>query len=180
IGQEEQKINGFAVMYIMKKPSITVAKELREELIRGFIKLLIHVKKKALNIKSLSEQELLGKVISVIMENSTLMLTEIHRASAEKKEGGTCQLNTQIIKFKGYKASLTFRPMADLNVFGIKGVVTFILTSIDVDDEDGSDNDDYYDEYEQTEFDDEYGRVIVITSGLYNGIGIETSNGPIL
>ncbi|KAA6367824.1 MAG: hypothetical protein EZS28_036649, partial [Streblomastix strix] len=116
IGQEEQKINGFALKQIMKKPSIAAAKELREEPIWGFNKLLSYVKKKALNIQSLSEQQLMGIVISVIMGYSTLMLTEIHRASAEKTEGGTWQIHTQIIKVKGYKATLTFRPLADLNV----------------------------------------------------------------
>ncbi|KAA6370282.1 MAG: hypothetical protein EZS28_034191 [Streblomastix strix] len=116
IGQEEQKINGFALKQIMKKPSIAVAKQLREELIWGFNKLLNYFKMKTLNIKSLSEQELMGIVISVIMGYSTLRLTEIHRASAEKGEGGSWQLHTQIIKVKGYKATLTFRPHADPNV----------------------------------------------------------------
>ncbi|KAA6381873.1 MAG: hypothetical protein EZS28_022601, partial [Streblomastix strix] len=46
----------------------------------------------------------------------TLRLTEIHRASAEKTDGGNWQLHTQIIKVKGYKATLTFRPLADLNM----------------------------------------------------------------
>ncbi|KAA6374255.1 MAG: hypothetical protein EZS28_030219 [Streblomastix strix] len=59
----------------------------------------------------------MGIVISVIMGYSTLRLTEIHRASAEKKEGGTWQLHTQIIKVKGYQATLTFRPLADLKVY---------------------------------------------------------------
>ncbi|KAA6371681.1 MAG: hypothetical protein EZS28_032791, partial [Streblomastix strix] len=97
-------------------PSIAVAKELREEPIWGFNKLLNYVKEKALNPKSLSEQELMGIVISIIMGYSTLRLTEIHRAIAEKREGGTWQLLTQIIKVKGYKATLTFRPLADANV----------------------------------------------------------------
>jgi hypothetical protein len=55
----------------------------------GFNKLLSYVKKKALNTKSLAEQELMGIVISIIMDYSTLRLTEIHRASAEKREGRT-------------------------------------------------------------------------------------------
>ncbi|KAA6383384.1 MAG: hypothetical protein EZS28_021091 [Streblomastix strix] len=116
IGQEEQKINGFALKQIMKKPSIAVAKELREEPIWGSNKLLNYVKKKALNIKSQSEQELMGIVISVIMGYSTLRLTEIHRASDEEREGGTWQLHSQIIKVQGYKATLTFRRLADLNM----------------------------------------------------------------
>ncbi|KAA6368068.1 MAG: hypothetical protein EZS28_036408 [Streblomastix strix] len=50
------------------------------------------------------------------MGYSTLRQTEIYRASAEKTDGGNWQLHTQIIKVKGYKATLTFRPLADLNV----------------------------------------------------------------
>ncbi|KAA6370893.1 MAG: hypothetical protein EZS28_033580, partial [Streblomastix strix] len=115
IGQEEQKINGFALKQIMKKPSIAVAKELGEEPIWGFNKLLNYVKKKALNIQLLSEQELMGIFISVIMGYSTLRLTEKHRASAEKTDEGNWQLHTHIIKVKGYKATLTFHTLADLN-----------------------------------------------------------------
>ncbi|KAA6372581.1 MAG: hypothetical protein EZS28_031893 [Streblomastix strix] len=116
IGQEEQKINGFALKQITKKPLIAVTKELREESIWRFNKLLNNVKKKALYTKQLSEQELMGIVISVKIGYSILRLTDIHRLSAEKGEGGTWQLHTQIIKVKGNKATLTFRPLADLNM----------------------------------------------------------------
>ncbi|KAA6361246.1 MAG: hypothetical protein EZS28_043229 [Streblomastix strix] len=47
------------------------------------------------------------------MVYSTLMLTEIHRGSAEKGERGTWQFLIQIIKVKGYKATLAFRPLVD-------------------------------------------------------------------
>ncbi|KAA6355095.1 MAG: hypothetical protein EZS28_049378 [Streblomastix strix] len=50
------------------------------------------------------------------MGYSTLKLAEIRRTSAEKREGETWYLHTQIIKVKGYKATFIFRPLADLNV----------------------------------------------------------------
>ncbi|KAA6384931.1 MAG: hypothetical protein EZS28_019542 [Streblomastix strix] len=65
------------------------------------------------NLNILAEQDPITVVCNV---TSFHMLTEIHRATAEKREGGTWQLHTQIIKVMGYKATLTFRPLADLNV----------------------------------------------------------------
>ncbi|KAA6398338.1 MAG: hypothetical protein EZS28_006134 [Streblomastix strix] len=80
---QAKKINKFALKQIMKKSLIQVAKELREEPICGLNKLLNFVKQKVLNIKFLSEKELMGIVISVMMGFSTLRLTKIHRASVE-------------------------------------------------------------------------------------------------
>ncbi|KAA6369870.1 MAG: hypothetical protein EZS28_034603 [Streblomastix strix] len=58
----------------------------------------------------------LGSYLMLLIVLIRLRAEKILRASAEKTDGGNWQLHIQIIKVKGYNATLTFRPLADLNM----------------------------------------------------------------
>ncbi|KAA6363142.1 MAG: hypothetical protein EZS28_041330 [Streblomastix strix] len=86
IRKGEQKINSFVLKQIMKKLSIAVAKELKEEPIWGIDKLLSYVKKESFDQQFITRSRINGKKFSIIIRYSKLRLTQINRFSAEKRE----------------------------------------------------------------------------------------------
>ncbi|KAA6363624.1 MAG: hypothetical protein EZS28_040849, partial [Streblomastix strix] len=112
-GFQEEKINGFALKQIMKKPLAATWKKRKEELIYKLDILLKHIQERADIKQRLNEQERLGCTISSIMAFSTLRLAEIQRASVAKMEDNVWKLNTSIWKGNNYDLTVTFRPLSN-------------------------------------------------------------------
>ncbi|KAA6354469.1 MAG: hypothetical protein EZS28_050004, partial [Streblomastix strix] len=115
-GFQEEKINGFALKQIMKKPLAATRKKRKEEPIYKLDILLKHIQERADIKQRLNEQEHLGCTISSIMAFSTLRLAEIHRSSVAKMEDNVWQLNTSIWKGDNYDLTVTFRPLSNPKV----------------------------------------------------------------
>ncbi|KAA6381391.1 MAG: hypothetical protein EZS28_023081, partial [Streblomastix strix] len=113
---QEDRINGFALKQIMKKPVAATRKKRREEPIYKLDILLKHIQERAEIKRKLSEQEHLGCTISSIMAFSTLHLAEIYRASVIQLEDNVWQLSASIWKGDNYDLSVTFRPLSNLKV----------------------------------------------------------------
>ncbi|KAA6368547.1 MAG: hypothetical protein EZS28_035926, partial [Streblomastix strix] len=108
-GFQEERINGFALKQIMKKPLAATRKMRKEEPIYKLDILLKHIPERAGMKQKLNEQEHLGCTISSIMAFSTPRLAEIYRASVVKMEDNVWQLNTSIWKGDNYDLTVTFR-----------------------------------------------------------------------
>ncbi|KAA6380421.1 MAG: hypothetical protein EZS28_024052 [Streblomastix strix] len=115
-GFQEDRINGFGLKQIKKKPVAATKKKRREEPIYKLDILLKHIQERAEFKRKLSEQEHLVCTISSIIAFSTLRLAEIYRASVTQLEDNVWQLSTSIWKGDNYDLTVTFRPLSNLKV----------------------------------------------------------------
>ncbi|KAA6404405.1 MAG: hypothetical protein EZS28_000064 [Streblomastix strix] len=115
-GFQEDKINGFALKQIMKKPTAAARKKTREEPKYKLNVLLKYIQGKAQDKQKLNEQENLGCTISSIMAFSIFRLAEIHRASVVHLDSNVSMLNTSIQKGNHYDLTVTFGPLSNSKV----------------------------------------------------------------
>ncbi|KAA6399817.1 MAG: hypothetical protein EZS28_004656 [Streblomastix strix] len=115
-GFQEDRINGFALKQIMKKPTATTRKKRKDDPIFKLDVLLKYIQGKAQDKQKLNEQERLGCTVSSIMAISTVRLAEIHRASVVHLDDNVWQLNMSIWKGDNYDLKVTFRPLSNAKV----------------------------------------------------------------
>ncbi|KAA6363176.1 MAG: hypothetical protein EZS28_041297, partial [Streblomastix strix] len=115
-GFQEERINGFALKQITKKPLAATRKKKKKEPIYKLDILLKHIQERAVIKQRLNEQEHLGCTIFSTIAFFTLRLAEIYRASVVKMEDNVWQLNTSIQKGDNYDLTVTLRPLSNAKV----------------------------------------------------------------
>ncbi|KAA6400602.1 MAG: hypothetical protein EZS28_003878 [Streblomastix strix] len=115
-GVPKDKINGFALQQIMKKPQADMRQKIKEEPVWQYNDLLRYVNGKAIAKQNLSKNQYMGIVIALIMGYSTLRLVEVHRSIVKDMKDGSWQVNTSMIKVHETHVEIVFRPVQNLNV----------------------------------------------------------------
>ncbi|KAA6354678.1 MAG: hypothetical protein EZS28_049795, partial [Streblomastix strix] len=115
-GVPKDKINGFALQQIMKKPQAGMRQKIKEEPVWQYNDLLRYVNEKATAKQDLSENQYMGIVIALIMGYSTLRLAEVHRSIVKDLKDGSWQINTSMIKVHETQVEIVFRPVQNPNV----------------------------------------------------------------
>ncbi|KAA6373919.1 MAG: hypothetical protein EZS28_030554, partial [Streblomastix strix] len=114
-GVPKDKIYGFTLQQIMKKPQAGMRQNIKE-LIWQYKDLLRYINGKATAKLDLSENQNMEIVIALIMGYSTLRLAEVHRSIIKDMKDGSWQVNTSVIKVHETQVEIVFRPVQNLNV----------------------------------------------------------------
>ncbi|KAA6379566.1 MAG: hypothetical protein EZS28_024906 [Streblomastix strix] len=114
-GVPKDKINGFALQQLMKKPQAGMRYKINQEPVLQYNDLLRYINGKAMATQDLSENQYTGIVIALIMGYSTLRLAEVHRSIAKDLKDGSWQINTQMIKVHKTQVEIVLRPVQNLN-----------------------------------------------------------------